>query len=81
MVGYDRVCLTGDWSQVVGFVFANFDRNVFSVSVKMFSHLIYFTKNVIHFKAVCTENAIINCITVQYKNISFPLAVKARVVS
>jgi hypothetical protein len=55
MVGYDRVRLAGVWSQVVGFVFANFDRNVFSVSVKMFSHLIHFIKNVIYFNAVCTE--------------------------
>jgi hypothetical protein len=52
-----------------------FGRNLASVAVKMFSHLIYFIKK---FYKFCTfnifhkDNAAINCITVQHKNVSFP---------
>jgi hypothetical protein len=52
-----------------------FGRNLASVAVKMFSHLIYFIKK---FHTFCTFNAIfkdsaaLNCITVQNKEGPFP---------
>jgi hypothetical protein len=49
-----------------------FGRNLASVTVKMFSHLIYF-KNKFYkfcaFSVICKDNAEINCITVQRKNV------------
>jgi hypothetical protein len=51
-----------------------FRRNLASVAVKMFSHLIYFKKK---FYKLCTsdvvykDNAAINCTTVQHKKSSF----------
>jgi hypothetical protein len=56
---------SGSW-----FCVSVFGSNLASVTVKMFSHLIYFTKK---FYAFCTFNAIfkddaaINCITFQHK--------------
>jgi hypothetical protein len=51
-----------------------FGRNLASVAVKMFSHLIYFIKKFYRFftfDAICKDNAAINCI-VQHKKGSFP---------
>jgi hypothetical protein len=51
-----------------------FGRNLASVTMKMFSHLIYFIKKFYKchtLNAICKDNAAINCITVQQKN-SFP---------
>jgi hypothetical protein len=45
-----------------------FGRNMASVAVKMFSHLIQFIKKFYKFSifnAICKDNAAINCITVQ----------------
>jgi hypothetical protein len=45
-------------------------RNVASVTMKIFSHLIYFIKTFYKyctFNAICKDNAAINCITVQHK--------------
>jgi hypothetical protein len=50
-------------------------RNLASVAVKMFSHLIYyFTKSCkcCTLNAICKDNVAINCITVQHKKGSFP---------
>jgi hypothetical protein len=50
-----------------------FGRNLASVAVKMFSHLNFFIKKfykLCTFNAICKDNAAINCITVQHKNIS-----------
>jgi hypothetical protein len=52
-----------------------FGRNLASVAVKMFSHLIYFAKNCYKFctfNAICEDNFKINFITVQHKTGSFP---------
>jgi hypothetical protein len=51
-----------------------FGRNLASVAVKMFSHLIQFIKNFYKctFNAICKVNAAINCITIQDKKGSFP---------
>jgi hypothetical protein len=57
--------LVGVWSQAVGFVFVRF-------AVKMFSHLTYLAKKfykICTFKEICKENAAINCIIVQHKNV------------
>jgi hypothetical protein len=46
-----------------------FGRNLASVVLKMFSHLIYFIKNfykLCTFSAICKHNAAINCITVEH---------------
>jgi hypothetical protein len=46
-------------------------RNLASVTVKMFSHLIYFIKKCYQFftlNAICKDNAAINCIIVHSKN-------------
>jgi hypothetical protein len=51
-----------------------FGRNLASVAVKMFSHLIYFTKQFYKFctfNAICKDNAALNCITVQHKEVQF----------
>jgi hypothetical protein len=51
-----------------------FDRNLFSVAVKMFSHLIYFIRKVYKFytfNVMYKDNAAINCITVQHKEKRF----------
>jgi hypothetical protein len=53
-----------------------FDRNLASVAVKIFSHLIYFIKKLYKcctFNAVCKDNAAINCIIFQHKKVSFPV--------
>jgi hypothetical protein len=52
-----------------------FGRNLASVAVKMFSHLIYLIKKFekfCTFNAICEDNAAINCNTVQNKKDSFP---------
>jgi hypothetical protein len=49
-----------------------FGRNLASVVMKMFSHLIYFAKKFYKFctfGAICKDNAAINCITVKHKNV------------
>jgi hypothetical protein len=59
--------LAGVWSQAVGFVFG---KNLASVAVKMFSHLIYLKKKsytFCTFNAICKDDAEISCITVQHK--------------
>jgi hypothetical protein len=52
-----------------------FGRNVFSVAVKVFSHLIYFTKKFYNFRnlnAVFKDNAAINYFTVYHRKDLFP---------
>jgi hypothetical protein len=52
-----------------------FGRNLASVAVMMFSHLIYFIKKCYKFctfNAICKENVAMNCITVKHKTGSFP---------
>jgi hypothetical protein len=52
------------------FAFGAFGRNLASVAVKMFSHLIYFIKKFYKFctfNVICKDNAVVNCITVQHK--------------
>jgi hypothetical protein len=52
-----------------------FGRNLASVAVKMFSHLIYFIKKFDKFctlNAVCRDNSAINCITVRHRKCSCP---------
>jgi hypothetical protein len=49
-----------------------FGRNLDSVSVKTFSHLMYFIKKLYTFctlNSICKDNAAINCIIVQHKRI------------
>jgi hypothetical protein len=51
-------------------------RNLASVAVKMFSHLIYFTKKIYKFctfSVICKDNAALNCITVQHKKSFIPV--------
>jgi hypothetical protein len=51
------------------FCVAAFDRNLASVAVKVFSHLIYFIKIFYKFftsNAICKENEEINCTTFQH---------------
>jgi hypothetical protein len=54
------------------FCVSAFGRNLPSVAVKMFSHLIYFFFKKFYkfctFSAICKDNAAINCITVQHKS-------------
>jgi hypothetical protein len=63
--------LASVWSQLcVG----TFGRNLSSVAVKMFSHLILFTKKFYKFctfNVIFKDNTAINCITVQHKEGSF----------
>jgi hypothetical protein len=50
-------------------------RNLATVAVKKFSHLIYLKKKFYKcctFSAICKDNDAINCITVQNKKGSFP---------
>jgi hypothetical protein len=56
-----------------------FGRNLTSVAVKMFSHLIYFIKKFYKFcifNAIRKDNFAINFIAVQHKESSFPSVVK-----
>jgi hypothetical protein len=51
-----------------------FGRNLASVAVKMFLHLIQFIKifyKLCTFNAICKDNSAINCITVHYKEVSY----------
>jgi hypothetical protein len=74
-VGSGGVCVWREyrvWSQESGspFCVGAFGRNLASVAVKMFSHLIYFIKtfyNFCAFSVICKDNAAISCITVQHK--------------
>jgi hypothetical protein len=66
----------GVWSLALGgrFCFVAFGRNLASVAVKMFSHLIYFIKTFYKFctfNAISKDNAIVNCINIQHKKGSF----------
>jgi hypothetical protein len=52
-----------------------FGRNLASVAVKMFSHIIYSRKKFYKFftfNSICKDNAAINCIIFQHKKVSFP---------
>jgi hypothetical protein len=50
-----------------------FGRNLASVTMKMFSHLIYVINKLYEytFNVICKDNAAINCITLQHKKVSF----------
>jgi hypothetical protein len=53
-----------------------FGRNLASVAVKMFSHLIYFINTLYKFcsfNAICKDNAAINCITIHQKKKVHPV--------
>jgi hypothetical protein len=80
--GYGGTCggvwqslhLVAVWSQTVSFVLV-FGRNLDSVTMKMFSHLIYFIKKFYKFctfNTICKDHGAINCITIQHKKGSFP---------
>jgi hypothetical protein len=76
--GYDAVWrnvhLAGVWSRPVGFVLAHL-AGLGSVAVKMFSFTVVYKDilyKVLTFNAICNDNAIIHCITVQRKNVPFP---------
>jgi hypothetical protein len=65
------------WSLESGgcFCIGAFGRNLASVAVKVFSHLIYFIKTFYKsctFNVICKDNAAINCISVRHKKGSFP---------
>jgi hypothetical protein len=54
------------------FCIGAFGRNLASVAVKMFSHLILFVKKChksCTFSAICKDNAAINCISSQHKRL------------
>jgi hypothetical protein len=75
-LGWSLANTTFDGNLESGGRFCNdaFCRNLASVAVKMFPHLIYL-KNILYrctSNAICEDNAAINCITVQYKNCSLP---------
>jgi hypothetical protein len=64
--------LAGFWSLESGgrFCVGAFGRNLASVVVKMFLHLIYIIMTFYKFcilNAVCKDNAAINCITLEHK--------------
>jgi hypothetical protein len=67
---------TGVWILESGtrFCVGAFGRNLVSVAVKMFSHLIYFIKKFCKctFNAICKDNTAINRIIVQHRKGSFP---------
>jgi hypothetical protein len=50
-----------------------FGSNLASVAVKMFSHLIHFFFKKVYkfhtFNAICKDNAAVNCVTLQHKEI------------
>jgi hypothetical protein len=65
------------WSLESGgrFCVGAFGRNLASLAVKMFSHLIYFKKKCYkccNFNAICKDNAAIRCITFQLYYCSSP---------
>jgi hypothetical protein len=74
------LCLAGAWIVESGgrFCVGVFGRNLASVAVKMFSHLIYFFQTFYKFctfNVICKDNAAMNCITVQHtqKKSSIPV--------
>jgi hypothetical protein len=73
MVGSGGVCVLRESGG--RFCVGAFGRNLASVAVKMFSHLIY-SKNKFYtlcaFNAICQNYAAINCITFQHKKVSIP---------
>jgi hypothetical protein len=74
MVGYGKDAFVGSLESGGRFCVGAFDRNLASVTVKMFSHFIYFIKK---FCKLCTlsgiykDNAVINYIIVQHKKFHF----------
>jgi hypothetical protein len=74
IVGSGGACVwpeSGDSRFCVG----AFGRNLFSVAVRMFSHLIYLINRFYKyytFNAVYKDNSAINCITVEHRKDSFP---------
>jgi hypothetical protein len=59
----------------VRFCVGAFGRNLATVAVKMFPHLICIIKKfykLCTFDAICKDNAAMNCITVQHRKCSFP---------
>lgn len=65
-----NLLLAGVWSQAVRFVLGAFGRNLASVALETFSHLIQFIKKFYkcYFSsAICKNIVRINCITLQHK--------------
>jgi hypothetical protein len=58
------------------FLVGAFGRNLASVAVKMFSHLILLKKKIFYkfciFNTFFKDNAAINCINVRHKKVPFP---------
>jgi hypothetical protein len=72
IVGSGRVCVWQESESGVRRSVLCWCRDLASVAVKMFSHLIYYMKTFCKsstFNAICKYNAAINCIIVQYKKI------------
>jgi hypothetical protein len=60
----------GVWRQAVGFCWVRIWRDMASVAVKMFSHLICFVNKFdkcCTFSAIFKGNAAVNCVTAQHK--------------
>jgi hypothetical protein len=58
--------------QATGFFAVEFGGNTISVTVKTFSHVIYFLKEsykFCNFSAICKANAAVNCVTLQHKKV------------
>jgi hypothetical protein len=70
MMGLAESAFGGSLESGGRFCVGAFGRNLASVAVKMFSHLIYFKKEFYKFctfNAICKYDAAVNCITVQHK--------------
>jgi hypothetical protein len=71
-LGLAQFAFGGSLDSGVRFCVGAFGRNLASLAVKFFSHLIYFVKNFYEFcafSAICKDNVAINCITVQHKKV------------
>jgi hypothetical protein len=74
-VGSGAVCIwrePGVWKSGGRFCVGAFGRNLASVAVKMFPHLIRFIRKFYTYNMICKDNAAINCIIVQHKRCSLP---------
>jgi hypothetical protein len=68
----ESVFFAGVFESGSQFCVGAFGRNLASVTVKMFSRLMYFKMKCYKcctFNEICKHNAAINCITVQHKNV------------
>jgi hypothetical protein len=74
MVGSGRVCMWWEYGvrrSVLCWCF--FFRNLASVAMMLFSHLIYFIKKcykICSLNTICKNNVAVNCTTVQHKDVN-----------